>query len=79
MSQETININLPLDAYAAPVLSVIYAIVIDTVCMVCGTGSMIWSSVRLSVCQSVCPIDRQQQRRAAGFPLSAPRAGDIDQ
>jgi len=74
MSQETININLPLDAYAAPVLSVI-----DTVRIVCGTGSMIWSSVRLSVCQSVCPIDRQQQRRAAGFPLSAPRTGDIDQ
>jgi len=27
---------------------------------------------------SVCPIDRQQQRRAAGLLLSAPRAGNID-
>jgi len=27
---------------------------------------------------SVCPIDRQQQRRAAGLLLGAPRAGDID-
>ena len=27
---------------------------------------------------SVCPVDRQQQRRAAGLLLSASRAGDID-
>ena len=27
---------------------------------------------------SVCPIDRQQQRRAAGLLLSARRAGGID-
>jgi len=27
---------------------------------------------------SVCPIDRQQQRHAAGLLLSATRAGDID-
>ena len=32
-----------------------------------------WASVRLSV----CPIDRQQQRRLAGMLLSALRAGDI--
>ena len=29
-----------------------------------------------SVC--LCPVDQQQQRRAAGLLLSAPRAGDID-
>ena len=27
---------------------------------------------------SVCPVDRQQQRRAAGLLLSSLRAGDID-
>jgi len=27
-----------------------------------------------SVCPSVCPVDRQQQRRAVGLLLSAPRA-----
>jgi len=41
-----------------------------------------WSSVHLfaylSVRPSVCPIDREQQRRAAGLLLSAPRMGDID-
>jgi len=36
------------------------------------------SSVRLSVCPSVCPIIRPQQRRAAGLLLSAMWAGDID-
>jgi len=30
---------------------------------------------RQSVRLSVCPIDRQQQRRAAGLLLSAPRTG----
>ena len=33
---------------------------------------------RPSVRPSVCPIDQQQQRSAAGIPLSAPRAGCID-
>jgi len=33
---------------------------------------------RSSVRPSVCPIDRQQQRRAAGLLLSAVRRGDID-
>jgi len=33
---------------------------------------------RPSVRQFVSPIVRQQQRRAAGLLLSAPRAGDID-
>jgi len=27
---------------------------------------------------SVCPIDWQQQRRAVGLLLGAPRTGDID-
>jgi len=31
-----------------------------------------------AVTMSVCPIDWQQQRRAAGLLLGAPRAGDID-
>jgi len=31
-----------------------------------------------STCPSVCPVDRQQQRRLAGLLLSALRAGDID-
>jgi len=35
---------------------------------------MKWSSV----CPSVYPIVRQQQRRAAGLLLSAPWTGDID-
>jgi len=35
-------------------------------------------SVRLSLRPSLCPIDRQQQRRAAGLLLSALRARDID-
>ena len=34
---------------------------------------------RSGVCLSVSPVDRQQQRRAAGLLLSAPRAGDIGQ
>jgi len=29
-------------------------------------------------CPSVCPVDRQQQRHAAGLLLSAVRVGDID-
>ena len=33
-------------------------------------------SVRLSVCLSVCPVDRPQQWRAAGLLLGAVRAGD---
>jgi len=33
---------------------------------------------RPSVCPSVCPVDRQQQRRAAGLLLSTPLAGNID-
>ena len=41
-------------------------------------GAMKRASVRLSVCLSLCFIDRQQQRRAAGLMLSAPRTGDID-
>jgi len=35
-------------------------------------------SVGLSVCPSVCPVDRRQQRRAAGLLLNAVRAGDIN-
>ena len=50
----------------------------DTVRIVCGTGSIKRSGVRLSVRQSVCPISRTQQRRAAGLLLSAVRAKDID-
>ena len=46
-----------------------------------GTGSIKWSSVRLSLCPSVrpsvCPVVRQQERRVAGLLLSALRAGDI--
>jgi len=37
------------------------------------------STVCLSVYLFVYPIDRQQQRRAAGLLLSAVRARDIDQ
>jgi len=37
--------------------------IIDTARIVCGAGSVKRSSVR----PSVCPIDRQQQRRAAGL------------
>ena len=48
--------------------------IFDAVSTVCGAGSMKRSRVRLSV----CPIDRQQQRRAAGLLLSAPRAGYVD-
>jgi len=33
---------------------------------------------RVSVRPSVCHIDRQQQWRPAGLPLSALQAGDID-
>ena len=33
---------------------------------------------RVSVRPSVCPVDRQQQLRAAGLLLSALRAGDMD-
>jgi len=33
---------------------------------------------RVSVRPSVCPIDRQLQRRAVGLLLSALRAGDIN-
>jgi len=47
----------------------------DTARRVCRAGSMKRSSVR----PSVCPIDRQQQRHAAGLLLSAVRAGDLDQ
>ena len=39
---------------------------------------MVRSGVRPSVRQSVCPISRTQQRRAAGLLLSAVRAKDID-
>jgi len=46
--------------------------IFDAVSTVCGAGSMKRSRVRLSV----CPIDRQQQRRAAGLLLSA-RGRDI--
>jgi len=61
-------------------------IVIDTLSILCGAGSMkrssVRPSVRPSVCPSVrpavCPIDRQQQWRVAGLLLNAPRAGDID-
>ena len=41
---------------------------VDTVRLVCAAGSMKLSSVR----SSVCPIDRQQQRRASGLLLSSP-------
>jgi len=55
---------------------------IDATRIVCGAGSMkrssVCPSVRLSVCPSVCPIDRQQHRRAAGLLLSAVRAGDTE-
>ena len=47
---------------------------IDTVRIVWGAGSTKRSSVHLSV----CPVDRQQQRRAAGLLPSARRAGDVD-
>jgi len=40
--------------------------------MVCETVE------RQSVRPSVCPVDRQQQRRAVGLLLSAMRTGDID-
>ena len=33
---------------------------------------------QLGVYPSVCPVDRQQQRRVAGLLLSAPRPADID-
>ena len=52
--------------------------VINTARIVRGTGFMKRSSTRPSVCQSVCPIDQQQQRRAAGLLLSAVQPGDID-
>jgi len=45
----------------------------------CGEGSMKRSTVCLSVYLFVYPIDRQQQRRAAGLLLSAVRTRDIDQ
>ena len=41
--------------------------------IVCEAGSM-----KRFVRPSVCPVDRQQQRGAAGLLLSAVRAGDID-
>ena len=44
----------------------------DTACIVCGA----WSVKRSDVRPSVCHIDRQQQRRAAGLLLSAPQAID---
>jgi len=41
--------------------------------------SRVYKTVRFpSVRQSVCPISRTQQRRAAGLLLSAVRAKDID-
>jgi len=36
----------------------------------CGAGSLQRSGIRPSVCLSVCPVDRQQQRRTAGLLLS---------
>jgi len=45
---------------------------LSTLPAVCGARSMQRSGVRLSV-SSVCPIDRQQQRRPAGLLLSACR------
>jgi len=45
---------------------------LSTLPTVCGARSMQRSGVRLSV-SSVCPIDRQQQRRPAGLLLSACR------
>ena len=45
----------------------------DTACIVCGA----WSVKRSDVRPSVCHIDRQQQRRAAGLLRST--AGDCAQ
>jgi len=42
--------------------------------VVCGTGSLLWSSV----CPSVCPIIRPQLEHAVVILLSAMWAGDID-
>jgi len=40
---------------------------------------MVWSMKRsASIRPSVCPVDRQQQQRAAGLLLRTRRAGDID-
>jgi len=52
--------------------------IIDTARTVCERGSMKRLNVRLSIRPSVCPIDRQQQRRAAGLLLSALRPGNTD-
>ena len=55
---------------------------IDAARIVRGTGSVVPLCLSLSVCpitiQTVCAIDRQQQRRAAGLLLSALPAGCID-
>ena len=48
--------------------------IIDAARIVCGAESM----KRYGVRPSLCPIDRQQQRRPAGLLLSAVQAGDID-
>ena len=37
-----------------------------------------WSGVRPPVCPSVCPVDRQQQRRPVGLLLNTLKAGYID-
>jgi len=42
------------------------------------TETAVHPSISPSDHPSVCPIYRQQQRRAADLLLSAPRAGDID-
>ena len=48
-------------------------ILTDTSRIACG----VYETVdRPSVCPSVCPVDRQQQRRAVGLLLSAVRAGN---
>ena len=53
--------------------------VVDSARMVCAARSMKSSSVRSSVCRSVCPINRQQQRRSTGFfLLSTLRAEDVN-
>jgi len=44
---------------------------IDTVRVVCKAGSRKRSGVRPSVCLSVCPTNRQQQRRAPGIAVNS--------
>jgi len=52
---------------------------INAVMILYGVPSRVYVTVGCpSTRPSVCPVDRQQQRRPAGLLLSALRAGDID-